>query len=311
MEQSSQPNKGVTIAVDAMGGDYGVSSSIPGAALALKANPNMHFIFYGHQGSIESRLKKYSVLKTVSRIYHTDQTISSDEKPSVALRSSKDSSMRLAITAVKNGEADAVVSSGNTGALMALSKVVLKSISGIHRPAIASVFPTETGRPTVMLDLGGNVLVDAENLVQFAVMGAAFAKAHRPGLDKPQVGLLNVGSEAMKGPDHVRGAAAILSQIDFPGHYAGFAEGNDITKGNFDVIVTDGYAGNVALKTAEGVSKFSSRMFKNALKSDPLAILGAILAYPSIQRAKEGRPAPLQWRCIPWFERNLCEKSWR
>lgn len=269
-----------------MGGDYGVASAIPGAAMALKGLGRVHFLAFGDEHEIEPELARFPNLKAVTSVHHTDHVVSSDDKPSTALRSNKDSSMRLAIKAVKEGAADAVVSSGNTGALMAMAKVIFKTIPGIHRPAIASIFPTIKDHPTVMLDLGGNVLVEAENLVQFAVMGAVFAKAHRSDLGKPDVGLLNVGSEAMKGPDHVRGAAAILSQIDFPGHYAGFVEGDDITKGTVDVVVADGYAGNIALKAAEGVSKFTTHHFKQAIRSDPLAILGGLLAFPALKRFK-------------------------
>lgn len=288
MSASNQDlTKPITIAVDAMGGDFGVSSSIAGSHMALKELGAVSFVFFGDEGKIKARLKKFPELESVSSIHHTALKIASDEKPSTALRNSKGTSMRLAIEAVKNGEADAIVSSGNTGALMALSKLIFKTIEGIHRPAIASVFPTVKKHPIVMLDLGGNVLVESENLVQFAFMGTIFAKAHRPELKKPSVGLLNVGSEDMKGPDHVRGAAAILSEINFPGQYQGFVEGNDITAGTVDVVVADGYAGNIALKTAEGVSKFASFHFKQAMKSDPLAILGSLLALPALARAKK------------------------
>ena len=192
--------------------------------------------------------------------------------------------MRMAIEAVKDGEAQAVVSSGNTGALMALAKVILRPLPGIHRPAIASVFPTLTGK-TVMLDLGANVLVDAENLVQFAVLGAVFARSHMQK-ERPSVGLLNVGSEDMKGPDHVRCAAETLAQVEFPGQYYGFVEGNDITKGTVDVVVTDGYAGNIALKTAEGVGKLMGDLLKQAFKSNPLSMVGGLLAYSALKQAK-------------------------
>ena len=192
--------------------------------------------------------------------------------------------MRLAIEAVEQGRADAVVSAGNTGALMAMAKMILKTVPGIQRPAIASVFPSMK-TDTIMLDLGANVLVDAENLVQFAVLGAAFAKAHKD-IKNPTVGLLNVGSEEMKGPEHVRGAAAILSKIDFDGRYYGFVEGNDITKGTVDVVVADGYAGNIALKTAEGVGALTNHFFKQAITSDPLSMLGGLLAFFALKRFK-------------------------
>ncbi len=273
-----------TIAIDAMGGDHGPESTIPGIALCLKEHPKLKFLIYGDQNRIAPLLDKNPELKAVSAVHHTDKAIRSDEKPSAALRASKGSSMRMAIEAVKDGEADAIVSAGNTGALMALAKMVLKPSAGIHRPAIASIFPTQRGK-TIVLDLGANVLVDAENLVQFAVLGGVFAKVHFE-VSVPTIGLLNVGSEEMKGPDHVRGAASILSEIDIPGHYYGFVEGDDITKGTVDVIVSDGYAGNIALKTAEGVGSLTGKMFKKYMTSDPLAILGGILAFFALKRFK-------------------------
>lgn len=275
----------VTIALDAMGGDHGVDSVIPGAAMCLKEQPDLRFLLFGERAAITNALSGYDDLRKASEIIHTDLSIKGDEKPSTALRASKGTSMRLAIEAVQDGRAQAVVSAGNTGALMALAKMVLKTVPGIHRPAIASLWPTQKGS-TVMLDLGANVLVDAENLAQFAVLGAVFAKAHNPSLGQPLVGLLNVGTEDTKGPDHVRGAAEILSEVKFPGHYYGFVEGTDITKGTVDVIVSDGYAGNIALKTAEGVGKFVGDNLKGAFKTDPLAMLGGLLAFFAMRRLK-------------------------
>lgn len=281
----SDNSNSITVAIDAMGGDFGPDSAIPGLSIIHSEYPDIRFKIYGDEKRIYPLLNKHQSLAAVSSVIHTDKYISSEEKPSVALRASKGSSMRLAIEAVKNGEADTIVSSGNTGALMALAKVVLKPLPGIHRPALAGVFPCDDGI-TVMLDLGANVLVDAENLVQFAVLGAVFAAA-RKNITMPTVGLLNVGSEDMKGPDHVRGAAEVLSQIKFPGKYHGFVEGTDITNGAVDVVVCDGYVGNIALKTAEGVSKLTGGFVKKALKSDPLAMLGGALAYFALKRAKK------------------------
>ena len=275
-------SKSAIIALDAMGGDHGPNSVIPGAAISLKRRPYLKFMIFGDERRVEPLLGKYPDLKAVSTVVHTEKAIRSDEKPSAALRASKDSSMRLAIETVRDGQADAVVSAGNTGALMALAKMVLKPSAGIHRPAIASIFPTKKGE-TIMLDLGANVLVDAENLVQFAVLGAVFAKVHMK-TSTPSVGLLNVGSEEMKGPDHVRGASAILSDIDFPGHYHGFVEGDDITKGTVDVVVADGYAGNVALKTAEGVGSLTAHLFKKTVMRDPLGILGSLVSFFALKR---------------------------
>ena len=274
-----------TIALDAMGGDHGVDSVIPGAALCAKGQSDLRFLFFGNRSAIENAMARYDNLRKVSEIIHTDLSIKSGERPSSALRNSKGTSMRLAIEAVHEGRAQAVVSAGNTGALMALAKMVLKTVPGIHRPAIASLWPT-LNKPMVMLDLGANVLVDAENLAQFAVLGSVFARAHRSDLKEPKVGLLNVGTEDSKGPDHIRAAAKILSKVDFPGKYCGFVEGTDLTKGDVDVIVCDGYAGNIALKTAEGVGKFVGDNMKLAFKSDPLAMLGGLLASFSLKRLK-------------------------
>lgn len=284
------------VALDAMGGDFGPEVVIPGADMILRRyrkspsashikRSRIRFLIFGDERKILPILEKHPELKKRSIINHTDKMIQNDDKPSNALRKGKGSSMRMAIEAVKNGHADAVVSAGNTGALMALAKLVLRPVEGIHRPAIASVFPSIEGN-TVMLDLGANVLVDAENLVQFALLGTLFSKSLFE-TKEPTVGLLNVGTEESKGPDHVRGAAQILSEIQFPGRYYGFVEGNDITKGTVDVVVCDGYAGNIALKAAEGVGKMMSHFFKDALRSAPWAMLGGLLAFSAIKRFKQ------------------------
>ena len=274
----------ITIAIDAMGGDNAPDAPLRGAAMVAEKHADLHFLIFGDESKLKPVLNDLPILSACSTIRHTDKAIRDDEKPSAALRQGKDSSMRLAIEAVKNGEAVAVVSGGNTGALMALSKMVFKMVPGLHRPAIASLIPT-VGGSTVMLDLGANVLVDAENLVQFAVLGSVFAKAQY-NKDRPTVGLLNVGSEDTKGPDHVRSAGLILSKVHLPGEYKGFVEGNDITAGKVDVVVCDGYAGNIALKTAEGVGKMSISFFKEAMTSGILAKIGAMFAYKSLQNLK-------------------------
>lgn len=268
-----------------MGGDHGPESVIPGAALALESNPGIGFILFGDEARIAPILEKHPLLKASSVIRHTDRVVRGDDKPSAALRASRGTSMRMAIEAVHEGQADAIVSAGNTGALMALAKLVLKPLPGVHRPAIASVFPALNGE-TVMLDLGANVLVDAENLVQFAVLGAVFARI-RKNVAVPTVGLLNVGSEEMKGPDHVRQAAKILSRVEFPGRYYGFVEGNDITSGAVDVVVSDGYAGNIALKTAEGVGRLTGHYFRQYMKGDLLGILGGLMAFLPLKRFRD------------------------
>ncbi len=273
-----------TIALDAMGGDFGPDVIIPGAAQALAKIPGTTFLFFGDEAKITPVLDKYAALKAASRVVHTDKKISSSDKPSAAIRTSKDTSMRLAIEAVKDGQAQSVVSAGNTGALMVLSKMILKTLPGIDRPAIASVMPNAKGA-SVVLDLGANLECDSDVLVQFAMLGAVYARVVR-GIETPTVGLLNVGTEDMKGHEEIREAAAILSKVKFHGKYHGFVEGNDITKGTVDVVVTDGFTGNVALKTAEGVGKLTSQFLKEAFKSSPLAILGYLLARGAINKLK-------------------------
>jgi glycerol-3-phosphate acyltransferase PlsX len=193
--------------------------------------------------------------------------------------------MRAAIEAVEAGRAHAAVSAGNTGALMALAMAVLKTLPGIHRPALASIFPGVRS-DTLVLDLGANVLVDSQNLVQFAILGAVYARLIK-GVAQPRVALLNVGTEDTKGPDHVRAAATTLAKLNFPGIYAGFVEGTDFMRSVVDVIVCDGYVGNIALKTAEGVSKFTIEGIRNAINSDPLARLGGLLAAMALRRFKK------------------------
>lgn len=273
-----------TIALDAMGGDYGPDVIVPGAAQALTKIPGTKFIFFGDEKKIAPVLARYAALKAVSEIVHTDKKISSSDGISAAIRASKDSSMRLAIEAVKEGRAGSVVSAGNTGALMALSKMILKTLPGIDRPAIASMMPNANGS-SVMLDLGANLECDAQVLVQFALLGAVYARVVRD-IPVPTVGILNVGTEELKGHEEVREAAAILSSIKFHGKYHGFVEGTDITKGTVDVIVTDGFSGNIALKTAEGVGKLTSQFLKEAFKSGPLAMLGYFLASGAMKKLK-------------------------
>ncbi|PZQ44711.1 MAG: phosphate acyltransferase PlsX [Micavibrio aeruginosavorus] len=273
-----------TIALDAMGGDHGPDVIVPGAAQALAVFPDIRFLFYGDEAKILPVLEKFPLLRAVSAVHHTDKKISSSDSVSSAIRASKDSSMRLAIEAVKDGKADSVVSAGNTGALMALSKMILKTLPGIERPAIASVMPNANGS-SVVLDLGANLECDASVLVQFAMLGAVYARVVK-GISTPTVGLLNVGTEELKGHEEVREAAAILSSVKFHGKYHGFVEGNDITKGTVDVIVTDGFSGNIALKTAEGVGKLTSQFLKDAFKSSPLAMLGYFFASGAMKKLK-------------------------
>lgn len=274
--------RAITIALDAMGGDNAPDSVLKGANKALEKYKNLDFILFGNRNKISPILDTLPVLKARAKIQHTDNAIASDDKPSIALRKGKNSSMRLAIDAVKEGQADAVISAGNTGALMAMSKLVLRPLPGIDRPAIASAFPTRKGA-CILLDLGANVDCNSDNLVQFAIMGDAFAKVLLK-IQSPKVALLNVGSEDIKGSEVVRTAAEDLKEGDYPINFTGYIEGDEITEGKADVIVTDGFTGNVALKTAEGVAKICGDYMKQALRSSPLAMLGGLLAYRSIKK---------------------------
>jgi glycerol-3-phosphate acyltransferase PlsX len=272
------------IALDAMGGDEGPSMVIAGASVALERYPALSFLIFGDESRVAPVLKRYPALAAVSELRHTSDVISASMKPSLALRQGRKSSMRLAINAVASGEAISVVSAGNTGALMAMAKFVLKTMPGIDRPAIATVFPTQRGE-CVVLDLGANLECDAENLVQFALMGAIFCNAVL-GVTTPSIGLLNIGVEEMKGHDEVRTAASILRERPIPGSYYGYVEGNDIMAGTVDVVVTDGFSGNIALKTAEGTAKFITQMVRQAFESSLLAKIGYLFARSSFNKMR-------------------------
>jgi glycerol-3-phosphate acyltransferase PlsX len=282
INSSSKP---LVLALDAAGGDHAPSIVIEGAALARTRYPGIRFIFFGDEVKIAPLLAANPSLKACSDLRHTPDVISSDMKPSLALRQGRNSSMRLAINAVEAGEACSVVSAGNTGALMAMAKFVLKTLPGIDRPAIATLIPTQTGE-TVMLDLGANIECDAENLVQFALMGAIFCRTVL-GRTDPSIGLLNIGTEELKGHDEVRIAASILRERPIPGSLFGFVEGNDITAGTVDVVVTDGFSGNIALKSIEGTSHLISYFMRQAFASSLLAKLGYILSRGALKRLKK------------------------
>ncbi len=275
----------VCISLDAMGGDHAPEMVLAGAEIALKRLPHLKFLMFGDEAKLKPLLAKYPTLEAVSDIRHASQEVMMEDKPSVALRQRRDSSMRLAINAVKEGDAQGVVSAGNTGALMAMAKFVLKTVRGIDRPAIATYMPTQRGE-TVMLDLGANIECDEHNLVQFALMGEVFTRILF-GLEKPSVGLLNVGIEELKGNESVKKAAAILRDIDLPIRFEGFVEGDDLAKGTVDVIVTDGFTGNVALKTAEGTARLLVHFLRETFKSSFFAKIGYLLARRSLQRFRD------------------------
>ena len=275
----------VTIALDAMGGDNAPDMVIQGADAARIRYPDLKFLLVGDEATLSPLMGRYPDLASVSEIRHSETVVGADDKPSVALRQGRQSSMRLAIEAVKAGDASGVVSAGNTGALMAMSKFVLRTLEGIHRPAIASIFPTMRGQ-TVMLDLGANIDCTVENLVQFAVMGEVFARGVL-GVIKPTVGLLNVGIEEFKGHETVRGAAKELAQINLPITFHGFVEGDDITAGTVDVVVADGFTGNIALKTAEGTSRLYSQFLRAAFKDSLMSRLGYLLARRALENLRD------------------------
>ncbi len=267
----------LTVSIDAMGGDQGPSIVVSALVRAVQRHPAAKFILHGDETALGELIKKRKG-KFGGRVSvrHAPGRVKMDEKPSYALRRGRDSSMWHAIGSVKAGEAEAVVSAGNTGALMAMSMYQLGLIDGITRPAIASIWPNKKAQ-TVVLDCGANVECDAEQLVDFAVMGEAFARAVL-GLPRPRVGLLNVGSEEVKGHDAVKDAAQMLRAATLPMEFMGFIEGNQLAEGSVDVAVTDGFTGNIALKTAEGTAKLVASLLKSALKRSLFSRLGALLA---------------------------------
>ncbi len=268
----------VIASLDVMGGDRGPEVVLPGADIALARLPNLGFRLFGDQAVVRPLLERYPRLKAVSQLEHTDVAVRMDDKPSQALRTGRwRSSMWRAIEAVKSGGADFAVSAGNTGALMAMAKFCLHGAAEIHRPAIAGLWPTLRGE-SVVLDCGATIGADAEMLFEFAVMGAAMARALF-GIERPTVGLLNIGVEEVKGLDEIRNAGQMLKEADLPHlSYAGFVEGDDIGKGTVDVVVTEGFAGNIALKTAEGTARQISTYLGDAIRQSIFARLGVMLA---------------------------------
>ena len=272
------------ISLDAMGGDNAPQAVVTGAGIARERYPDARFVMFGDTARIEPLLQDFPDLKAVTDLRHAPDTVLNDDKPGTALRRRRDSSMWHAIQAVKSGEAAGVVSGGNTGALMAMAKFILRPLEGVDRPAIASIFPTRKGE-SIMLDLGANVQCDAHNLVQFAVMGSAFASLV---LDKPKpsVALLNIGEEDLKGTEVLKEAADILREPSDAYQYFGFIEGDGLTGGQVDVVVTDGFTGNIALKTAEGASTFILDLLQGAFRSTWMSKLGFVLARPALRTMK-------------------------
>jgi glycerol-3-phosphate acyltransferase PlsX len=270
--------KPVRISLDAMGGDHGPSVVVPGAGLALERHPDLRFVMFGNEGIIAPLLSQNARLLRATEVRHTDLAVAMDEKPSVAIRSGRGkSSMWRAIQAVRDGDADACVSAGNTGALMAMAKICLKTMAHIERPAIAAMWPTLRGE-SIVLDVGATIGADAGHLVDMAIMGTAMARIVFD-LERPTVGLLNVGTEEIKGIEAVKEASRILRESNLSNlDYRGFVEGDDLGKGTVDVVVTEGFTGNIALKTAEGTAKQIGEYLRAALSRTLMARIGYFFA---------------------------------
>ncbi|MBV9997367.1 MAG: phosphate acyltransferase PlsX [Caulobacteraceae bacterium] len=275
----------LVISIDAMGGDHGPSVVAPALARVVKAGLQARFLLHGQEAALRSAMERLPSIQPLCEIRHADRVIAPDEKPGQAMRRGRGASMWNAVESVRVGEAQACVSAGNTGALMAISKLALRMAAGMERPAIVASWPTLRGR-TAVLDVGANIQCDAARLVEFAIMGAAFHHAVH-GSVRPTVGLLNVGSEDEKGHEEVREANRMLRQLVLDLEYKGFVEGDDIAKGTVDVVVTDGFTGNVALKTGEGLARFVRAELRRTFTSGLLARLGALIAQAALRRLGE------------------------
>jgi glycerol-3-phosphate acyltransferase PlsX len=276
---------GLVLSIDGMGGDNAPDSVVEGVDIFARRNKDVRFLLHGDAARINALLDRHPAAKTVSEVVPAEKAIAMDVKASQALRQGKGSSLWNAVQSVEHGHANAVVSAGNTGAYMAISMFRLRKIEGVHRPALATRWPTIKGGYTVMLDVGANVEADGEQLVEFAIMGEAFARAVS-GEQKPTVALLNVGSEDQKGHEEIRAAARLIRETGVDINFQGFAEGDDIAKGTVDVIVTDGFTGNIALKAGEGTARLAGFLMREALTGGPLAKLGALIAYPAIRKLR-------------------------
>ena len=271
------------IAVDAMGGDEGVRVMVSGAALARRRHERFKFLLVGDETRIKAALDNHPNMRNASEILHCEGVVSGGEKPTQALRRAKTTSMGLAIDAVKKGDAGAAVSAGNTGALMAMSKLALRTMPGIDRPALAGLMPTLEEHDVVMLDLGANTECDARNLVQFAIMGAAYARIVT-GRDRPRVRLLNIGTEETKGTGQLQEAAQRMRAA--PGlalSFEGYVEADKINRGHVDVVVADGFSGNIALKAIEGSARFVTDLLKNAFRSSLRSKIGFLVSRPATE----------------------------
>ncbi len=277
-------DKNIVISIDAMGGDYSPKVVIEGLALAHKRNPNIRFLVYGDEVKVKAEMAKFPQLEEVCELFHTQEAVKNEDKPSHVIRN-RATSMYQAIEAVKLGKAQAVVSAGNTGALMAISKMVLKTIQKIHRPAIITIMPHENGR-YAMLDLGANTECDGVNLAEFALMGNIYAKCAL-NVEKPRVALMNIGAEEMKGKNEIHMAAHMLKNSHLNMNFIGYIEPHEIPQGKADVIVADGFSGNIALKSIEGTCHLISHMIKGSIKESLLAKLGLPFMFGAIRKLKQ------------------------
>jgi glycerol-3-phosphate acyltransferase PlsX len=274
------------LSIDGMGGDHAPDIVVEGMDIAVRRSAGLRFLVHGDPQRLSALLDDFPRAKAACEIVAAEKAIGMDMKASQALRQGKGSSLWNAVAAVETGQAHAVVSAGNTGAFMAISMFRLRTMEGVHRPALAARWPTASGGYVVILDVGANVEADAEQLVEFAIMGEAFQRAVS-GDERPTVALLNVGAEDQKGHEEIRAAARLIRESGVDMDFQGFVEGDDISKGTVDVVVTDGFTGNIALKTGEGTARLVGQLLREALTSGPLAQLGALIAYPALRKLRK------------------------
>ena len=276
----------LVLSIDGMGGDAAPDIVVEGVEISARNRANARYLLHGDATRLNALLDRHPYAKAVSLVVPAEKAIGMDMKASQAMRQGKGSSLWNAVAAVENNEAHAVVSAGNTGAYMAIAMFRLRTMAGIHRPALAARWPTVRGGYVVMLDVGANVLADGQQLVEFAIMGEAFQRAVS-GKERPTVALLNVGAEEQKGHEEIRAAAQLIRDAGVDLDFQGFVEGDDISKGTVDVVVTDGFTGNIAIKTGEGTARLAGHFIREALTSSLLAKLGALIAYPALVRLRK------------------------
>ncbi len=274
---------GLVLSIDGMGGDNAPDIVVEGVNIVAQRSPGVRFLLHGDAVRLNALLERYPAAKAASVVEHADKAIGMEIKAAQAMRQGKGSSLWNAVEAVKEGRANAIVSAGNTGAFMAISMFRLRTMEGVHRPALTTRWPNAKGGYTVLLDVGANVEANAEQLVEFAIMGEAFARAVN-GTARPSVALLNVGAEEQKGHEEIRAAAQLIRDTDVDLNFSGFVEGDDIAKGTVDVVVTDGFTGNIALKTGEGTARLVGQFLREALTGGLMAKLGALIAYPALKK---------------------------